>query len=85
MTPYSVDWLPDAQQELADIWLLAADRLAVTRAQAEIDRLLASNPLGSGAHLSEGLYKVFVAPLLAFYEVQHGERLVEVSNVKSLP
>jgi hypothetical protein len=29
---YVVEWLPDAEQELAEIWLSASDRVAITHA-----------------------------------------------------
>ena len=37
---YTVTWTPSAQDELADIWMSAPDRQAVTAAQHRIDRTL---------------------------------------------
>lgn len=37
MTPFWVEWPPDVLSDLADIWLQAPDRQAVTDAQARID------------------------------------------------
>ena len=38
MNPFSVEWLSDILQTLADIWLQAPDRQAVTAAQARADQ-----------------------------------------------
>lgn len=44
MTRFDVDWLPDALDDLADIWLQASDRDAVNFAAAMIDARLAASP-----------------------------------------
>ena len=46
---YTVAWDPDAEQNLAELWLAAPDRAALTAAAAWVDRLLASDPLHAGA------------------------------------
>jgi len=50
-----------------------------------IDRLLARDPLGNGDEVAEGLHKITVAPLVAYYEVDTGRRHVTVSNEALLP
>jgi len=53
---FSVRWTPSARHQLAAIWFAQVhDRRAITIAQAQIDRLLALDPLGNGIVLSEGL------------------------------
>jgi plasmid stabilization system protein ParE len=47
MTPYTVEWTSTAEDQLADIWLLASDPQAVTTATAAIDSLLAKQPSGT--------------------------------------
>jgi hypothetical protein len=44
MTPYAVEWTSTAEDQLADIWLLASDPQAVTTATAANDALLARDP-----------------------------------------
>jgi hypothetical protein len=85
MTPYDVDWLPDALQALADLWVQAADRQAVTDAQAEIDRTLAQDPLSTGHPLPEGLYRLVVPPLAVLYSVDQTRRHVAVEAVWPIP
>src|SRR5436305_7021778 len=60
MNGYSVEWTPAAENELADIWMNAADRQAVTRAEAEIQAQLRADPLNSGTDVSEGLRRLIV-------------------------
>jgi hypothetical protein len=82
---FTVDWLPEAEIALADAWLQASDPGAVTTAQAQIDRLLARDPIGKGQHLHEGLCQIVVNPLTAFYSVDAVARRVEVSQVWYTP
>ena len=81
---YSVDWDDDPLATLAVIWTAAPNRQAVTAAQAEIDRLLASNPLAHGRPSSEGLYAITIPPLRAQYEIYHANRSVKVVSVSEL-
>lgn len=85
MNPFSVEWLPAAEDELARIWVQAVDRRAVTAAQAEIDRRLSRDPLGNGYHLAEGLYRITVLPLNCTYTVNAARRHVQVTWVWHTP
>jgi hypothetical protein len=81
MTIFSVEWPPEVLSDLADIWLNAPNRQAVTDAEAEIDRLLCRDPHTKGLHLSEGLYRLDVAPLVVTYTVDLTQHHVEVTSV----
>jgi len=81
MSRYTVEWRPDAEDELMVIWMHAADRAAVTAADAAINRLLANDPVNAGVPVAEGLRKVKVAPLQAYFSIDHARALVEVSHV----
>ena len=82
---FSVRWDRDARNTLAAVWLAARDRRAVTAAQARIDHLLATDPLGKGTPVSEGLYAIQVHPLRALYEVDDIRRAVRVVSIGELP
>ncbi|MBI1918781.1 MAG: hypothetical protein HYS12_29155 [Planctomycetes bacterium] len=82
---FTVEWLPDAEDALADAWLQATDPSAVTQAQAQVDRLLGRDPIGSGQLLHEGLYQIVFTPLTIFYSVDSSNRIVEVSEVWYTP
>jgi hypothetical protein len=48
MTRFTVVWHQGALDELATLWIEAADRRAVASAAGEIDRYLASDAEGKG-------------------------------------
>jgi hypothetical protein len=85
MNPFTVDWTAQAINELAAIWLQAADQNAVSAAEAQIDHQLRQNPLGKGRHLGEGLYLITVSPLHVFYTIDVARRFVEVTDVGYVP
>ena len=80
---YEVVWEPVAEDELIDCWLNADNRKTVTRASHHIDRLLEADPL-QGEHQSEGLYRICLPPLAAYYEIDELERRVRVTNIRQL-
>jgi mRNA-degrading endonuclease RelE of RelBE toxin-antitoxin system len=82
---YRVEWLAEALQALASAWLQAQDRPAVNNAQAQIDQRLARDPVASGTHLHEGLYRLTHAPLTVFYSIDDARRVVEVAEVWYTP
>jgi hypothetical protein len=74
---FTVTWHPSAEAELAEIWLAAPDREAVTQAVHAIDHLLATEPLKHG----EEFYgdRILVALPLAFtYTVNEQDRTVQI-------
>ena len=83
MNPFAVEGEASAEDELALLWMKAADRQAVNAAQVRADQLLAANLIGNGRHLSEGLYQLTVPPLKLSYTVDEGNRRVEVISVGS--
>jgi hypothetical protein len=83
MNPYSVEWLPEVLDDLADIWMRAADRHAVTVAQATIDRLLAQSPETMGHLLAEDLWRINVPPLWVTYTIDDVAHRIQVDSVWS--
>lgn len=84
MTRYTVVWVEGAQDDLAELWLNAADRNAVTAAAHAIDRELAEDAPVKGKELSEGLRSLFAAPLKAIFTVREDDRIAEVVRVRSI-
>jgi hypothetical protein len=82
MTRYTVTWLEGAQNQLAELWLEAADRIAVTDAANRSDRALAGDPQDKGSPVSEGLRSLVVPPLYVLFSVSEPDRLVEVASVR---
>jgi hypothetical protein len=84
MTIYTVVWLASAQDELAEHWMNASNRNAVTAAAHLIDEELSHDAATKGVALSEGLRAFFAAPLRILFTVDEGDRIVEVVCVKRL-
>ncbi len=82
MSPWAVGLTPEAENSLAEAWLEATDRNALTEAETAIYDLLRTDPVGNGTHVAEGLYKIIYAPLVAFYSVDHAQRSVEISRFR---
>ena len=78
---YTVIWVPDAEQELAAIWMAAGDRDAVTAAAHRIDQILRRYPDQKGESRPEGRRILLEPPLGVLFIVQPLDRIVYVLNV----
>ena len=79
---YQVVWLPAALEELAAIWIAAADRTSVTVASHAIDERLTTNPLIEGeSRESETERIAFEPPLQVLVRVSENDRKVWVTAV----
>jgi len=78
---YIVRWKRTALGRLAELWIEATDRSAVTAAVEEIDRILAADPHDAGESRSGQTRILFVAPLGVFFDIHDSSRLVEVLKV----
>lgn len=78
---FTVIWLPDAEAELAAIWLASGQRSAVTRAAAELDRRLAENATNEGESRPNGRRITFQPPLAVIFRVNSETATVVVSQV----
>lgn len=75
---YTVLWTPAAERDLAELWLSAEDRNAITSAAATIDALLRQDAHLVGESREGTLRITFVAPLGIDFEVLQDDRLVYV-------
>jgi plasmid stabilization system protein ParE len=78
---YTVVWKPEAERRLADLWLAASDRAAVTRAANRIDQLLQTNPDQQGESRGRGRRILIEAPLGILFVVKPADRIVQVLTV----
>jgi hypothetical protein len=78
---YAVDFSVRAEDELATLWVNAADQNAVTSAADEIERLLARDPLGHGESRGGNKRLLFEPPLAALYQVDPKRRRVTVITI----
>ncbi len=76
---YTVTWTPGAEQELAAVWLAAADRAAVTAASNRLDQELADDPFGIGLPRTASVNRTAVEPPLGIdYEIVEDDKKVRV-------
>ncbi len=78
---YTVVWHPKAEEELAAIWVDAADRGLIVRAAETLDRELSVNPLEAGESRSHSLRITYSLPLGIRFEISEDDRLVTVLAV----
>lgn len=77
---YMVIWLPDAQDQLAELWMNATDRNAVTQATHQIDQILAQDPSMAGEDFY-GDRLLIVPPLQIVFAIRPEDLIVEVQLV----
>lgn len=66
---FTVVWLPEAEAELATIWLASNRRREITQASLELDRRLAANAINEGESRSNNRRILFEPPLAAIFRV----------------
>jgi hypothetical protein len=78
---FTVTYLPSPEQDLASIWVNAADRQAIADAANAIDALLADDPLGVGESRTGITRILIVEPLAVLYDVIVDDRRVSVWQI----
>lgn len=79
---HAVDWLPDAENDLAAIWITTDDQNAVTGAAEWFDRRLASSPLSFGESRELSVRRVGHYPPLGIeFEIIEDDEQVLVQAV----
>jgi hypothetical protein len=79
---FTVTWRRSARDELARIWLAAADRGAVSEATNEVDVLLGTSPEDAGEDFY-GDRLLVMLPLSVVFSVRGEDRVVEITQVWS--
>ena len=82
MTRYTVSWRPEIKADLAEIWLSATDKGAVTAAADQIDELLSRDADCRGVDVHEGLRALVVEPLVIHFTASKPDRLTTVWSVR---
>jgi len=78
---FTVVWKKEAERRLANIWTDSADRNAVTRAAAAIDRTLKISPEHLGESRNKGRRIWLEDPLGVIFRVSPSDRMVTVLTV----
>ena len=81
---FGVDWGSGIRKELHLLWATAPDPAAVRNAAEKVEQQLGTDPYQSGKHLSEGLWRIVVPPLVAHYSIDASSRSVEITDVRLL-
>jgi hypothetical protein len=76
----TVAWEPEVWNELHQLWAIGPDSAAVRSAAEAIEKSLTTDPIGSGRHLSEGLWRIVVVPLVVHYIVDSTTHHVEITD-----
>lgn len=79
---YRVVWTRHAEGELAQIWLDADDRMAVSSAARQIDAALAREPHKCGESRSNNRRIFFAGPLVVEFRISHADAEVRVVSVR---
>jgi hypothetical protein len=79
---YTVVWTPDAEAELAAVWMAATDRTAVTAAAHLLEQDLRRSPLTAGESRRSSVERiVYLPPLGLSFVVVVDDRKVFVTAV----
>jgi plasmid stabilization system protein ParE len=81
---FQVFWSPRANGEMADIWVNASNRNAITAAVDSIDRALRDEPGTQGESREDDERVLFVSPLTVDFRVSEDDRRVEVLSVRQV-
>ena len=75
---WTLIYLPQAQDQLANIWLKAADQAIVTRAADLLERQLREDPYSSSIARHDNSRIMIEPPLAAGYDVSEEDCMVTV-------
>ncbi len=78
---YTVLWTPQAERQLAALWMDAKHRDAITRAAHQIDALLSFDAHDAGESRFAGQRIVIAAPLGVLFVVNPQDCLAQVVDV----
>ena len=81
MSRYTILWTQAARDHLTELWLVAADRNALTKTVHELDLLLRERGPLASEHLVEGLHRLAFSALVVYYTVREPDRILEIDAV----
>jgi hypothetical protein len=78
---FTVIWRPEAEEELAQLWVDASDRNAIARAAISFDAALRRAPLDVGESQNEPTRLAFIDPFAFIFDVFPDDCRVLVKTV----
>lgn len=82
---YTVTWTESADRELGEVWLSSTNRIGVSSASIEIDRLLKDDAHLKGNEVAEGLRGVNVPPLRFLFTASQADRIDKIAHFLTTP
>jgi hypothetical protein len=79
---FTVEWMPLAEQRLAEIWNAGPDRQDISDAANGAEYLLRRNPLAEGESRAGDARLMFAHPLSFLFRVDVRNRIVQIVLVK---
>lgn len=78
---FRVVWETQAENQLANLWMAAADRDAVTSSANEIDEILANQGMMAGESRSDAVRILFCLPLGCYFQFREVDQTMLVAKV----
>ena len=78
MVRYHIVWEPKVLDELALVWMSAANRNVISGAADAIKNALRLSPRSKGTDLGDGLYSFAIDPLYVLLEVVDEDNFVRI-------
>lgn len=78
---YFVEWLPAAEQILADLWNNSSDRATIAAAADALDNSLVRNPANLGESRGGNMRIAFSKPLGILFNIDEAGRHVRVLGI----
>lgn len=79
---YTVVWKPEADDELADLWMSCLDQRRFSVAANAIDPTLKDDPSQKGQWIDDQTKQLYIYPLSVVFEIIEADRQVRVLKVK---
>jgi hypothetical protein len=82
MNRFTATWWDDALQELAQLWIDGDVRDALNAAALQIEAGVSRDAQLRGQEISEGLRRIDVGPLRAYFVLKEDDRTVAIVGVR---
>jgi mRNA-degrading endonuclease RelE of RelBE toxin-antitoxin system len=84
MTRYTVTWHPEAEDELAELWISAEDQDQITAAVQAIDTALRSDASAKREAVAENLRAFHAPPLRVLFVARESDCVVQIEMIRRI-
>ena len=83
---YSVAWLPQAEQDLSELWMAAPHKAQFAEVVDQLEIRLSQNPQAVGESRDSMNHRVAIEPPVGIlFDLFPGDRLVQITHIGWLP